>query len=99
MGPPTALRRLVLDRDGTILSTNAVRDSIGALQGRRFRRRAIAGCAAGSGRNRSLTGAAIEDYIAKHNENPQSFSWTAKAEAILEKVRRARAVLDKMQTA
>ena len=43
--------------------------------------------------------AAIEDYLAKHNENPQSFTWTAKAETILEKVRRARAVLDKMQTA
>jgi transposase len=42
---------------------------------------------------------AIKDYLAKHNENPQSFIWTAKAEAILEKVRRARAVLDKMQTA
>lgn len=43
--------------------------------------------------------AAIEGYIAQHNENPRSFQWTAKAEAILEKVRRARAVLDKMQTA
>jgi transposase len=43
--------------------------------------------------------AAIEDYVAKHNENPRSFTWTAKAEVILEKVRRARAVLDKMQTA
>jgi len=43
--------------------------------------------------------AAIEDYLAKHNENPRAFTWTAKAEAILEKVRRARAVLDKMQTA
>jgi transposase len=43
--------------------------------------------------------AAIDDYIAKHNQNPQSFKWTAKTETILEKVRRARAVLDKMQTA
>ena len=42
---------------------------------------------------------AIEDYVAKHNENPRSFTWTAKVEVILEKVRRARAVLDKMQTA
>jgi len=42
---------------------------------------------------------AIDDYVAKHNENPRSFTWTAKAEVILEKVRRARAVLDKMQTA
>ena len=43
--------------------------------------------------------AAIEDYLAKHNANPQVFTWTAKAETILKKVRRARAVLDKMQTA
>ena len=43
--------------------------------------------------------AAIDDYIAKHNQDPQSFTWTAKAETILEKVRRARTVLDKMQTA
>ena len=43
--------------------------------------------------------AAIEDYLTKHNENPKSFTWTAKAETILEKIRRARAVLDKMQTA
>lgn len=41
---------------------------------------------------------AINDYIADYNENPETFVWTAKAEAILEKVRRARAVLDKMQT-
>ena len=39
---------------------------------------------------------AIMGYIARHNENPQSFEWTAKAEDILEKVRRARDVLDKM---
>ncbi|MCH8881699.1 MAG: IS630 family transposase [Planctomycetes bacterium] len=43
--------------------------------------------------------ATIEDYIEKHNDNPKSFTWTAKAEEILKKVRRARAVLDKMQTA
>jgi len=43
--------------------------------------------------------AAIDEYVAKHNENPQSFTWTAQTDAILEKVRRARAVLDKMQTA
>jgi transposase len=43
--------------------------------------------------------AAINEYIARHNDNPVPFVWTAKAEAILEKVRRARAVLDKMQTA
>ncbi len=39
---------------------------------------------------------AIMTYIAQHNENPQAFEWTAKAEDILEKVRRAREVLDKM---
>ena len=42
--------------------------------------------------------AAINGYIAEHNENPRSFAWTAKAEAILAKVSRARTVLDKMQT-
>lgn len=39
---------------------------------------------------------AITSYIEHHNDNPKSFVWTAKAEDILEKVRRARAVLDKM---
>ncbi len=39
---------------------------------------------------------AIMDYMAGHNENPQSFSWTAKAETILAKVSRARAVLGKL---
>jgi transposase len=43
--------------------------------------------------------AAIDAYIGEHNENPRSFVWTAKAETILEKVRRARAMLDKMRTA
>ena len=43
--------------------------------------------------------AAIDAYIATHNDNPKSFTWTAKAEAILDKIRRARAVLDKMQIA
>ena len=38
---------------------------------------------------------AIMAYIAEHNDNPQSFEWTAKAEDILEKVRRAREVLNK----
>lgn len=40
--------------------------------------------------------AAIQAYIGEHNENPRSFTWTAKAEAILAKVRRARQVLDKI---
>lgn len=43
--------------------------------------------------------AAIEGYMGEHNANPRSFAWTAKVETILAKVRRARAVLDKMQTA
>jgi len=42
---------------------------------------------------------AIMTYIAQHNENPQSVHWTAKAEDILEKVRRAREVLDKIASA
>lgn len=43
--------------------------------------------------------AAIQAYIDEHNQNPKAFKWTAKADVILEKVRRARAVLNKMQTA
>lgn len=43
--------------------------------------------------------AAIEDYIRRHNDNPRSFTWTAKAEDILAKVRRAHAVLDKTSSA
>jgi len=39
---------------------------------------------------------AIMAYIQQHNETAAPFVWTAKAERILEKVRRARAVLDKM---
>ena len=42
---------------------------------------------------------AITDYIAEHNDNPQAFSWTAKAEDILAKVTRARAVLDNVSSA
>ena len=37
---------------------------------------------------------AIMDYIAEHNKAPKAIVWTAKAEAILEKVRRARATLE-----
>ena len=37
---------------------------------------------------------AIGDYIDKHNDNPKPFVWTAKASDVLEKVQRARAVLD-----
>jgi transposase len=43
--------------------------------------------------------AAIEDYIQHHNADPQPYIWTAKVQDILEKVRRARAVLDKMASA
>jgi transposase len=42
---------------------------------------------------------AIMDYIENHNANPRTFTWTAKAEDILEKIRRARNILDKIQTA
>ena len=43
--------------------------------------------------------AAIMAYIDQHNQQPQAFVWTAKVEDILEKVRRARDVLDKMPSA
>ena len=43
--------------------------------------------------------AAIEDYIDHHNDTDKGFVWTAKAEDILAKVRRARAVLDKTPSA
>jgi hypothetical protein len=40
--------------------------------------------------------AAITDYIQQHNADPKAFTWTAKVEDILAKVRRAREVLNKM---
>ncbi|MFH1740921.1 MAG: IS630 family transposase, partial [bacterium] len=40
----------------------------------------------------------IQTYINKHNENPKTFIWSAKAEEIIEKYRRAKATLDKLQT-
>jgi hypothetical protein len=43
--------------------------------------------------------AAIQAYIQHHNQNPTPFVWTAKAEDIIAKYRRAKAVLDKLQTA
>jgi hypothetical protein len=43
--------------------------------------------------------AAIEAYIQHHNNNPKPFVWTAKAEDIIAKYRRAKAVLNKVQTA
>lgn len=42
---------------------------------------------------------AIMAYIEAHNANPQSFEWTAKAEDIIEKVRRAREMLNKSASA
>lgn len=39
--------------------------------------------------------AAIQDFIQNHNQNAKGFIWTAQAEAILAKVARARATLDK----
>ena len=42
---------------------------------------------------------AIMAFIENHNDNPQAYTWTAKAEDILAKVRRARKVLDKTPTA
>lgn len=42
---------------------------------------------------------AITEYIENHNQEPKAFVWTARAEKILEKVRRARAVVDKVQSA
>jgi transposase len=41
---------------------------------------------------------AIEGYIDRHNENPKPFIWTAKANDILEKVKRARKVLNNVQS-
>jgi len=42
---------------------------------------------------------AIEDYIAGHNAAPTPFTWTAKADDIVEKVKRGRAALNKLQSA
>lgn len=41
---------------------------------------------------------AITAYISTHNKNPRPFIWTAKASDILEKVKRAQAKLDKLQS-
>ena len=42
---------------------------------------------------------AIEQYLNSHNENPKPFIWTAKASDILEKVKRRREKLNKLQSA
>ena len=39
---------------------------------------------------------AIDEYVNRHNENPKPFIWTASANDILAKVKRARMVLDKL---
>ncbi len=41
---------------------------------------------------------AIDEYVDRHNDEPKPFIWTAKASDILEKVKRARAALDKLQS-
>jgi transposase len=41
---------------------------------------------------------AITAYIQEHNQQPEAFVWTASVEKILEKVRRAKEVLDKVQS-
>jgi len=38
--------------------------------------------------------AAIEDYIRCHNENPKPFVWTKRAEEIVEKISRCKAIID-----
>jgi transposase len=38
--------------------------------------------------------AAIEEYLAAHNDDPQPFAWTATTDQILEKVRRGRVTLN-----
>lgn len=42
--------------------------------------------------------ATIHGYIEQHNQDPRPFVWTATPERIVEKFRRARATLDKMQS-
>ena len=42
---------------------------------------------------------AIGTYIDRHNESPKPFIWTARADDILEKVKRARRTLNKRQSA
>jgi len=40
----------------------------------------------------------VQDYLARHNEDPKPFIWTATATDILAKVQRARKKLDKLQS-
>ena len=41
---------------------------------------------------------AIGDYIDRHNKDPKPFIWTAKANDVLEKVKRARRSLNIVQS-
>lgn len=41
---------------------------------------------------------AIDEYVDRHNEKPKPFIWTASANDILEKVKRARKTLDNVQS-
>jgi len=41
---------------------------------------------------------AIDDFIAQHNAHPKTFRWTKSADEILDKVRRAKAVLNNVQS-
>jgi transposase len=41
---------------------------------------------------------AIDQYVDRHNQRPKPFIWTAKASDILEKVKRARVILDNAQS-
>jgi len=41
---------------------------------------------------------AIGEYVDGHNRNPKAFIWTAKANDILEKVKRARRSLNNVQS-
>jgi len=41
---------------------------------------------------------AIDEYVDRHNEKPKPFNWTAAANDILEKVKRARKALDTAQS-
>ena len=41
---------------------------------------------------------AIDEYVDRYNEKPKPFIWTAKANDILEKVKRARRALDNVQS-
>ena len=50
-------------------------------------------------RSASQLTATSEDYLAQHNQQPKPFIGTAKAADILEKVKRGRAALHKLQSA